>query len=89
MKTSFDIEADSWLTSTGIQTTVYIGLTDEPQFEKTEAFETLIDSALESYVGKNGKFARYHEEEIEELLTTLKNAYAYAEKQVQEIGFND
>ena len=89
MKTSFDIEAVAWLTSTGIQTAVYLGHnTDTPEFENAVTFETLIDSALEGY-GWSGKFARYHEEEIEELLTTLKNAYAYAERQVQEIGFHD
>ena len=89
-KVSLDIEACAWMTETGIQTSVYIGQQDvnEPQFENEEAFETLIDSALECYcVG--GKFARYHEEEIEELLTTLKNAYEYAARRVQEIGFND
>ena len=88
-KVSLDIEAYAWLTETGIQTSVYIGQdVNEPQFENAVTFETLIDSALEGY-GWSGKFARYHEEEIEELLTTLKNAYAYAERQVQEIGFHD
>ena len=89
MKTYFDIEADAWLTSTGIETTVYLGHnTDTPQLVNAVTFETLIDSALEGY-GWSGKFAKSHEEEIEELLTTLKNAYAYAEKRVQEIGFHD
>jgi hypothetical protein len=88
-KVSLDIEAYAWLTETGIQTSVYIGQdVDGPQFENEEAFETLIDSALEG-CECNGKFARYHKEEIEELLTTLKNAYEYAERQVQETGFHD
>jgi hypothetical protein len=63
VKTSFDIEAVAWLTSTGIQTAVYLGHnTDTPQFENAVTFETLIDSALEGCEW-SGKFARYHKEE--------------------------
>ena len=88
-KVSLDIEAYAWLTETGIHTSVYIGQdVNEPQFENEEAFETLIDSALEGYwVG--GKIAQRHKEEVEQFLTTLKNAYEYAARRVQEIGFND
>jgi hypothetical protein len=86
---TIEILADAWLTAVGIQTTVYIGHdTSDPQIDQTETFEALIDSALEGY-GWAGKFARSHEEEIEEVLKTLKNAYEYAERRIQEIGFHE
>ena len=87
-KVSVEVEAGAWLTATGIETTVYIGDVDMPQVVKTESFEPLIDKALESY-GFGDTMASVHKEEVEQLLTTLKNAYEYAERRVQEIGFDD
>jgi len=87
-KVSIEIEAGAWLTEIGIETTVYIGDVDMPQVVKTESLESLIDKALESY-GFKGKMASVHKEEVEQLLTTLKNAYEYAERRVQEMGFHD
>ena len=85
-KVSLEIEAGSWLTETGIETTVYIGDVDMPQVVKTESFEPLIDKALESY-GFGDTLASIHKEEVEQLLATLKNAYEYAERKVQELGY--
>ena len=87
-KVSLEVEAGSWLTETGIETTVYIGDVDMPQVVKVESFEPLIDKALESY-GFGDKMANMHKEEVEQLLATLKNAYEYAERRVQEIGFHE
>ena len=87
-KVSIEVEASAWLTATGIETTVYIGDVDMPQVVKVESFEPLIDKALESY-GFRDTMASVHKEEVEQLLTTLKNAYEYAERRVQEIGFDD
>tara|TARA_R110000772_G_scaffold231031_2_gene341710 strand:+ start:488 stop:778 length:291 start_codon:yes stop_codon:yes gene_type:complete len=84
---SLRVEAGAWLTETGIETTVYIGEVDMPQVMKIESFEPLIDKALESY-GFGDKLASIHKEEVKQLLATLKNAYEYAEKRVQEIGFH-
>ena len=86
-KVSIEIEAGAWLTETGIEITVYIGEVDMPQVVKVESFEPLIDKALESYGFRT--MASVHKEEVEQLLTTLKNAYEYAERRVQEIGFDD
>lgn len=86
-KVSLDVEAGTWLTETGIETTVYIGDVDMPQVVTIESFEPLIDKALESY-GFRDSLASVHKEEVEQLLTTLKNAYEYAERRVQEIGFD-
>jgi hypothetical protein len=33
--------------------------------------------------------ANIHKEEVEQLIATLKNAYEYAERRVQEIGFHE
>ena len=87
-KVSIEIEAGTWLTETAIETTVYIGDVDMPQVVKVESLESLIDKALESY-GFKGKMASVHKEEVEQLLTTLKNAYEYAERRVQELGYDD
>ena len=87
-KVSIEVEAGAWLTATGIETTVYIGDVDMPQVVKTETLESLIDNTLLSY-GFGDTMASIHKEEVEQLLTTLKNAYEYAERRVQEIGFDD
>jgi hypothetical protein len=87
-KVSLEIEAGSWLTETGIETTVYIGDVDMPQVVKTESFEPLIDKALESD-GFGDTMASIHKEEVEQFIATLKNAYEYAERRVQEIGFHE
>jgi hypothetical protein len=86
-KVSIEVEAGAWLTETGIEITVYIGEVDMPQVVKVESFEPLIDKALESYGFRT--MASVHKEEVEQLLTTLKNAYEYAERRVQEIGFDE
>ena len=87
-KVSIEIEAGAWLTETGIETTVYIGDVDMPQVVKTESLESLIDKTLLSY-GFGDTMDSIHKEEVEQLLATLKNAYEYAERRVQEIGFHE
>lgn len=84
-KVSLEVDAGSWLTETGIETTVYIGDVDMPQVVTIESFELLIDKALESY-GFGGAMANINNEEVEQLLAALKNAYEYAERRVREIG---
>jgi len=87
-KVTLEVEAGAWLTKTGIETTVYIGDVDMPQVVTIESFEPLIDKVLESY-GFGDTMANMHKEEVEQLLATLKNAYEYAERRVQELGFSD
>ena len=87
-KVSVEVEAGSWLTETGIETTVYIGDVDMPQVVKTESLESLIAKTLLSYAVEF-KIASEHKEDVEQLLVMLKNAHEYAEKKVQEMGFNE
>ena len=87
-KVSIEVEASSWLTETGIETTVYIGDVDMPQVVKTESLESLIAKTLLSY-GFGDTMASIHKEEVEQLLAMLKNAYEYAERKVQELGYED
>lgn len=87
-KVSIEVEAGSWLTETGIETVVYIGDVDMPQVVKTETLESLINNTLLSY-GFGDTMASIHKKDVEQLLATLKNAYEYAERRVQEIGFDD
>ena len=84
-KVCLEVEAGSWLTATGIETTVYIGDVDMPQVVTIESFEPLIDKVLESY-GFGDIIAIIHKEEVDQLLATLKNAYEYAEKKVREMS---
>jgi hypothetical protein len=86
-KVSIEVEAGAWITETGIETTVYIGDVDMPQVVKIESFESLIERSLSGY-GWGDKMASIHKEEVEQLLATLKNAYEYAQRRVQEIGFS-
>lgn len=85
-KVSLEIEASSWLTATGIETTVYIGDVDMPQVVKTESLESLIVNALLSYEFE-GKIPNIHKKEVEQLLTTLNTVHEYAERRVRELGF--
>jgi len=87
-KVSIEVEAGAWLTEIGIETTVYIGDVDMPQVVKTESLESLIDKTLESY-GFGDTMASIHKKDVEQLLATLKNAYEYAERKVQELGYDD
>ena len=87
-KVSIEVEAGAWITETGIETTVYIGDVDMPQVVKIESFESLIDRSLSGY-GWGDTMANIHKEEVEQLIATLKNAYEYAERRVQEIGFHE
>lgn len=83
-KVSVEIEASSWLDVNGIETTVYIGDVDMPQVVKVESLESLIAKTLLSYEVEF-RIASEHKEDVERLLTTLKNAHEYAEKKVREM----
>ena len=87
-KVSIEIEAGAWLTTTGIETIVYIGDVDMPQVVKTETLESLINNTLLSY-GFGDTMASIHKKDVEQLLATLKNAYEYAERRVQELSFDE
>lgn len=87
-KVSIEVEAGAWLTETGIETVVYIGDVDMPQVVKTETLESLINNTLLS-CAVGDTLASFHKEDVEQLLATLKNAYEYAERKVQEIGFDE
>ena len=87
-KVSIEVEAGAWLTETAIETTVYIGDVDTPQVVKTESLESLIEKTLLAY-GFGDTMASIHKKDVEQLLATLKNAYEYAERKVQELGYDD
>ena len=87
-KVSVEVEASSWLDVNGIETTVYIGDVDMPQVVKVESLESLIAKTLLSYEVEF-KIASEHKEDVEQLLATLKNAYEYAERRVQGLGFDE
>ena len=87
-KVSIEVEASSWLTETAIETAVYIGDVEMPQVVNTESLESLIDKTLLSY-GFGDTMASIHKKDVEQLLATLKNAYEYAERKVQELGYDD
>ena len=88
IKVSLEVEASSWLTETGIETTVYIGDVDMPQVVKVESLESLIAKTLLSYEVEF-RIASEHKEDVERLLTTLNTACEYAEERVREMGFDE
>ena len=86
MKTKYlEVEADGWLTTEGVEITVYIGNTDDPQVEIVHPYEKLIDQHLEAYLVK-GKIAELHKDEAARFIAKMEEMYKYAAKRAKELG---
>ena len=86
MKTKYlEVEADGWLTTEGVEITVYIGNTDDPQVEIVHPYEKMIDQHLEAYLF-DGKIAELHKDEAVRFLAKMKEMHEYAEKRARELG---
>ena len=86
METKYlEVEADGWLTDEGVEITVYIGNTDDPQVEVTHPYEKMVDQHLEAYLS-DGKIAELHKDEAARFLAKMKEMYEYAEKRTRELG---
>ena len=83
-----EVQPDTWMSCEGIETSVSIGKTDEPQIETLESYETLINKQLESYIF-DGKIAQIHQDEAAAFIAELKKMYEYAEKRAKELGWEN
>jgi len=80
-----EVQADGWMTNEGVEITVYIGDTDDPQMEVTHSYESLIDQHLEAYLF-DGKIAELHKDEATRFIAKMKEMHEYAEKRARELG---
>jgi len=80
-----EVQAYTWIMSGGIETSVYIGQSDEP-IEITESYESLIDQHLESYIF-DGKISALHHDETAVFIAKMKEMYEYAERRAKELGW--
>lgn len=79
------VEADGWLTDEGVEISVYIGNTDDPQVEVTHPYEKMIDQNLEAYLVE-GKIAELHKDEAARFVAKIEEMYKYAKKRAKELG---
>jgi len=88
-KNFVEIDADPWLTADGnIATEVYFGRACEPAYTKSVTLKDLIDKELESFISpKTNKIAKHHDDDIKNLVKSLKRAVKYAEKRAKEMGY--
>ena len=82
------IEVDTYtrMMHEGIETSVYIGQSDEP-IEITESYESLIDQHLEVYIFFDGKISALHHDETAAFIAKMKEMYEYAERRAKELGW--
>ena len=88
-----EVEADGWLTDEGVEITVYIGDTDDPQVKVTHSYEKMIDQHLEACFFDEEK-APLHKYEASRFwaarfVAKMKEMYEYAEKRARELGLEE
>ena len=79
------VDVDTELDPTGLKTLVYIGDTDTPQVDSTESWEDIIHRTVQYFTIK-GKIAKCHRDEIDTLISSLRNALELFESTVEEVG---
>ena len=87
MKVNLEVECSPWLNKDGtIEVATYFGNSCEPSLEESFLLKEMADSTLESLCVKN-KIQEYHFDDVEELLTSLKDLYEYAKDQAEKLGY--
>jgi len=96
-KIYIEIDADPWLTCDGdIEVNVYFGEACEPNYMSKVSLKELVDRELESMIPgvipgsddiKSVTIAEYHIDDTKRLLASLKEAYEYACKRAEELGY--
>jgi hypothetical protein len=80
-----EVDAGTWLTRTGAETTVFLGDACEPCFTNKESYEELIDKELEAYC-IHGKFRKERDINLAgEFVDALEEAAVYARKRFEEL----
>jgi hypothetical protein len=80
------VDVDTEIYPTGLKTLVYIGDTDAPQVDSTESWEEIIPRTVQYFTTK-GKIAECHRDEIDTLISGLRNALELFESTVEEVGY--
>jgi hypothetical protein len=84
-KNFIEVDTYTWMLHEGIETSVYIGQSDEP-IEITESYESLIDQHLEAYIF-DGKISALHHDETAAFIAKMKEMAEYAECRAKELGW--
>ena len=84
-KNFIEVDTYTWMMHEGIETSVYIGQSDEP-IEITESYESLIDQHLEAYIF-DGKISALHHDETAAFIAKMKEMVEYAERRAKELGW--
>lgn len=80
------VDAVAELDPIGLKTLVYIGDTDVPQVDSTESWEEIIHRTVEYFTLK-GKIDKRHTDEVDALISSLRNALELFESTVEEVGY--
>jgi hypothetical protein len=84
-KNFIEVDTYTWMMHEGIETSVYIGQSDEP-IEITESYESLIDQHLEAYIF-DGKISALHHDETAAFIAKMKEMAEYSERRAKELGW--
>lgn len=84
--TSIDVDLSPWLSTEGVEVSLYFGDSCEPAVVVTHNLKDLIDKNLESYFAPyNNKIAEHHYKDVEDFIATLDAAALHARKRFAEM----
>lgn len=79
------IDAGSWLTADGIQTTVFFGTAGDPAIEVEESYETLIDKELDAHTLVGGIITSLAVVDCQRFVQALEDAAEYADRKLNQM----
>lgn len=83
-----EIDASPWMDKNGINVSVYLGESCEPNFERIWTYEELIDSELDAHTVRGKLTNEYGHDNIgtaEKSVIALEEAAVYARKRFEEL----
>ena len=87
MKVNLEMDCSPWLNEDGtIEVGIWFGRDCEPSLQESFLLKEIADSALESMCVKN-QIQEYHFDDVEELLTSLKDLYEYTKDRAEKLGY--
>ena len=87
-KVYIEIDASPWMDAGGVDTTVYIGDTDEPAYSEVTSFEDLVDKELQAHTVHGKLTNEYGHDNItpaEEFVVALEQTALYARKRFEDL----
>ena len=79
------MDADSWLTADGVQTTVFFGTAGDPAIEVEESYETLIDRELDAHTLVGGTITPLSVVDAQRFVQALEDAAEYADRKLNQM----